>query len=66
MTASYGDACPVCGSGDVTPWALIVGGTEQYGYQCLGCEVSWPVLSHRDGARAVARLTVARPAGNRK
>jgi hypothetical protein len=45
MTGRYhGDCCPACGSHQVTPYAVIVGATEEYGYQCLVCEVMWPVL----------------------
>ncbi len=39
MSARYhGDCCPACGSHQV------VGGTEEYGYQCEVCEVMWPVM----------------------
>jgi hypothetical protein len=45
MTARYaGDCCPACGSHQVIPYAVLVGGSEEYGYQCLVCEVMWPVL----------------------
>ena len=39
------------------PYAVLVGGSEEYGYQCLACEVMWPVLTYpaRDGAELVAR-----------
>ena len=47
MTA-YGDTCPACRSTDVTPYAVIVGGSEEYGYQCQHCQVSWPVLTHTE------------------
>jgi len=48
MTVRYtADCCPACGSYDVLPYAVIVGGSEEYGYQCLACEVTWPVLTHR-------------------
>jgi hypothetical protein len=47
VTARYhGDCCPACGSHQVIPYAVIVGGTEEYGYQCLACEVMWPVLTY--------------------
>ena len=47
MTARYtGDCCPACGSHHVIPYAVLVGGTEEYGYQCLNCEVMWPVLTY--------------------
>ena len=40
-----GDLCPACGSDDLLPFAIIVGAAETYGYQCLSCAVTWPVLS---------------------
>jgi transposase-like protein len=47
MTVRYtGDCCPACGSYQVIPYAVIVGGSEEYGYQCQTCEVMWPVLTH--------------------
>jgi hypothetical protein len=46
MTApDTGDLCPACGSDEVLPFAIIVGAAETYGYQCLACSVTWPVLS---------------------
>jgi len=48
MTTQYTDVCPACRSRDVLPYAVIVGGSEEYGYQCLACQVSWPVLSHAE------------------
>ena len=51
MTARYtGDSCPACGSQQVIPYAVLVGGSEEYGYQCLACEVMWPVLTHTAGS----------------
>ena len=45
MSARYtGDCCPACGSHQVIPYAVVVGATEEYGYQCLICEVMWPVM----------------------
>jgi len=41
-----GDCCPACGSHQVIPYAVLVGGSEEYGYQCLVCEVMWPVLTY--------------------
>ena len=41
-----GDCCPACGSYQVIPYAVVVGASEEYGYQCLVCEVMWPVLSY--------------------
>ena len=54
MTARHysGDCCPACGSHQVIPYAVIVGGGEEYGYQCLVCEVMWPVLSYPASAAA--------------
>ena len=39
MTARHyhGDCCPACGSHQVIPYAVLVGGSEEYGYQCLAC-----------------------------
>ena len=45
MTARYGgDCCPACGSDQILPYAVLVGGSEEYGYQCLACQVTWRVL----------------------
>ena len=45
MSARYtGDCCPACGSHRVIPYAVVVGGSEEYGYQCQVCEVMWPVM----------------------
>ena len=45
MRARYhGDCCPACGSHQVIPYAVVVGATEEYGYQCEVCEVTWPVM----------------------
>jgi hypothetical protein len=30
----------------VIPYAVLVGGSEEYGYQCLACAVMWPVLTY--------------------
>jgi hypothetical protein len=47
MTAPYGgECCPACGSDQILPYAVLVGGTEEYGYQCLACQVMWPVLTY--------------------
>jgi hypothetical protein len=47
MTTRYhGDCCPACGSHQVIPYAVLIGGSEEYGYQCLICEVMWPVLTY--------------------
>ena len=47
MTRRYdGDRCPACGSCQVIPYAVLAGGSEEYGYQCLACQVMWPVLTY--------------------
>ena len=46
MARYHGDCCPACGSHQVIPYAVLVGGSEEYGYQCLVCEVMWPVLTY--------------------
>jgi hypothetical protein len=52
-----GDCCPACGSYRAIPYAVVVGGYEEYGYQCLACEVMWPVLSYppRDTSSPASR-----------
>jgi hypothetical protein len=60
MTVRYhGDCCPACGSHQVIPYAVLVGGSEEYGYQCLACDVMWPVL-------ACPASTGADPAGRKQ
>jgi hypothetical protein len=54
----YGDTCPACGGSDVSPYAVIVGGSEEYGYQCQACQVTWPVLAHHDPIPAVAAVSL--------
>jgi hypothetical protein len=44
------DCCPACGSHQVIPYAVLVGGSEEYGYQCLLCEIMWPVLTYVAGS----------------
>jgi formate dehydrogenase maturation protein FdhE len=47
MTGRYdADCCPACGSHQVIPYAVLIGGTEEYGYQCQACQVMWPVLTY--------------------
>jgi hypothetical protein len=47
VTGRYdGDCCPACGSCQVIPYAVLAGGSEEYGYQCLACQVMWPVLTY--------------------
>jgi hypothetical protein len=59
MTTRYtGDCCPACGSHQAIPYAVLVGGSEEYGYQCLVSEVMWPVLTYP------ARDTLAQAASN--
>ena len=41
-----GDCCPACGSHQVIPYAVLVGASEEYGYQCLVCQVMWPVMTY--------------------
>jgi hypothetical protein len=53
MTGRYdGDCCPACGSHQVIPYAVLIGSTEEYGYQCLTCQVMWPVLTYPGPATA--------------
>jgi hypothetical protein len=54
MTRYTGDTCPACGSCHVIPYAVVVGASEEYGYQCAACEVMWPVLTHPSPAPATA------------
>jgi hypothetical protein len=55
VSARYtGDCCPACGSHQVIPYAVVVGAAEEYGYQCLVCEVMWPVMIYT-GSRTPAR-----------
>ena len=45
MTGRYdSDTCPACGSDESQPYAVIIGAAETYGYHCLTCAVTWPVL----------------------
>lgn len=53
MTALYGDICPACRSHDILPYAVIVGGSEEFGYQCQFCQVTWPVLSYSEPVPSV-------------
>jgi hypothetical protein len=57
MTAWREDYCPACGSNELLPYAVIVGAAETYGYQCLSCSVTWPVLQSGTlpDARALSR-----------
>ena len=57
MTGPREDYCPACGSNELLPYAVIVGAAETYGYQCLSCTVTWPVLTTGTlpGARALSR-----------
>jgi hypothetical protein len=53
MTSRYdGDCCPACGSCQVIPYAVLVGSSEEYGYQCLACAVMWRVLTYPGPAAA--------------
>ena len=64
MTARryHGDCCPACGSHQVIPYAVLVGGSEEYGYQCLACEVMWPVLTYPAKEAPVPAAGKATPA----
>jgi hypothetical protein len=53
------DCCPACGSHQVIPYAVVVGATEEYGYQCQVCEVMWPVMIN-------AGTDAAGPAGGKQ
>ena len=55
MTAPREDYCPACGSNELQPYAVIVGAAETYGYQCLSCSVTWPVLQSGTLPEALAR-----------
>ena len=55
MTAPREDYCPACGSNELLPYAVIVGAAETYGYQCLSCSVTWPVLQSGTLPDALAR-----------
>jgi hypothetical protein len=52
------DCCPACGSGEVLPYAIILGAAETYGYQCLACTVTWPVLCSGTNPDTIALVTV--------
>jgi formate dehydrogenase maturation protein FdhE len=55
-TATYDtDLCPACGSTDVIPYAVLVGFTEEYGYQCSACLVMWPISLHPPAIAIAAR-----------
>jgi hypothetical protein len=52
------DSCPACASADTQPYAVIVGASELYGYLCLTCGVSWPVIQ-TTGAKTPKSATAA-------
>ena len=56
-----GDCCPACGSHQVIPYAVLVGASEEYGYQCLVCEVMWPVLILPGRPTPLTRQAVTEP-----
>jgi hypothetical protein len=62
MARYAGDCCPACGSHQVIPYAVLVGDTEEYGYQCLVCEVMWPVLTSPSQLAAADPRTGSRSA----
>jgi transposase-like protein len=46
MTGQYaGDCCPACGSYQVLPYAVILGGREEC-YHCQDCQITWLVLTY--------------------
>jgi hypothetical protein len=50
MTGRYeGDCCPAGGSYQVLPYAVILGGREEYGYHCQACQITWRVLTYTPG-----------------
>ncbi len=60
MTGRYdGDCCPACGSYRVTPYAVILGGREEYGYHCQACQITWRVLVYNGTASAGTRKSPA-------
>ena len=61
-TRYHGDCCPACGSYQVTPYAVMVGATEEYRYQCQVCEVMWPVMIYT-GDSTPASSSDKSPAG---
>jgi hypothetical protein len=56
------DCCPACGSDEVLPYAIILGAAEVYGYQCLACSVTWPVIQ-TGTLPEILPDALARPAG---
>lgn len=63
MTTRYdGDRCPVCGSDETLPYAIILGAAETYGYQCLACSVTWPVIQPDPNPPLVPPVTAPDPA----
>lgn len=58
----HGDCCPACGSCQVIPYAVLVGSSEEYGYQCLACEVMWPVLTYSANGTSSPAARKAHPA----
>ena len=60
MTGRYdGDCCRACGSYQVTPYAIILGGREEYGYHCQACQITWRVLVYNGTASAGTRKSPA-------
>jgi transposase-like protein len=61
MTGQYtGDCCPACGSYQVLPYAVILGGREEYGYHCQDCQITWRVLTYPEPAAATGSAHRAR------
>lgn len=61
MSSRYGDTCPACACSNVTPYAVIIGTSEEYGYQCQARQVSWPVLTHAETASAPSAISLLSP-----
>jgi len=54
MTTRYtGDCCPACGSYQVIPYAVLVGGSEEYGYQWSAPGSLEAVTSGKVGAHGI-------------
>ena len=59
MTGRYdGDCCPACGSYQVTPYCVVLGAREEYGYHCQSCQITWRVLVY-DGIAPVSKKSPA-------
>lgn len=55
MTGRYdGDCCPACGGYQVTPYAVVLGSREEYGYHCQACQITWRILVYDSAAAAAS------------